>query len=404
MRRYIQKTLLVIVGAVTLVFGYGGVRVSADTCPKGMALDDCQAIIGNWVDWKIPTACTPSSSGGTGSGSTGYDSATPTGADPPEQIYNFLVGKGLSPAATAGIMGNIQEESHFDPANEQMPGAWQDMSSLDVKHGGKGGVGLVQWDGGRRPAYINYARNNGADPKNIVPQLNYIWHELNGGYKESTLVRLQAETDPGQAAYIFHKYYEISSDTPAQIKERMDDAVNLLAKYANKPASGSIAAGCNGGASLSPQCATAAGNARILCAAQRYDTVSYFEGYKGGHQGAAQWHKECPVVGPSCYLDCSGLVNIAVYDVYHTDLDENTEGERAHVGTNWKVISLSEVQAGDIVQPVSSHVEIIDHVQGNKLYTFGAHTDLFEQKDQVGASSYPIDSGFVFYRYIGPGA
>ena len=36
-----------------------------------------------------------------------------------EQIYNFLIGKGLTPAGAAGLMGNLYAESALKPTNLQ---------------------------------------------------------------------------------------------------------------------------------------------------------------------------------------------------------------------------------------------------------------------------------------------
>lgn len=345
-----------------------------------------------------------------------YIDGTPPGSDPEQQIWNFFVYEvHISPAGAAGIMGNIQAESHFDPASEQKPGAWQDMSSQDVNHGGLGGVGLVQWDGGRRPAYINYAKSHGADPKNIVPQLNYIWLELNTNHK-ATLVGgdangthydgIQNATDPGKAALTFHALYEISADGPSKIQGRMSNAVTILAEYQGKANGDAANTSCSGGSNLSPQCSSATGRARIICAAEQYDPISYREDGEedSGHGDVAVWHsKYCKTIGPSCYADCSGLVDIAIYDVYGVSLRENTGGERDHIGTNWEKISFDQLQPGDIMQPNPGHVVIIDHVSGNTLYTFAAHSSSYVQDKQVGAGTYTKASGQLYLRYIGSG-
>lgn len=36
-----------------------------------------------------------------------------------EQIYNFLIGKGMTPAGAAGLMGNLYAESGLKPTNIQ---------------------------------------------------------------------------------------------------------------------------------------------------------------------------------------------------------------------------------------------------------------------------------------------
>lgn len=371
------------------------------------AIDDNQSIVAGFKGATSPTSQSSTTAGGCCSTTalSGDDNAT--------KVYNYFIGKGLSPAAAAGIMGNMQAESHFNATAEQNPGAWEDLSTRNVNEGGKGGVGLVQWDGGRRPAVIKYMESQGltdadfhhATDKLLGTELDYVWKELQGPYVD-TLHAIQKETDAGQAAYDFHKGYEGSSDSPDQIKQnRMDPAETFFKQYSGSTSGGSSGAGCAG---VSPNCTSAQGVAKILCAAKAYDTVSYSESAAGGHLpgGAAAWHKTCPVIGPSCVLDCSGLVNIAVYDAFKVELNENTDGERAAIGKYWKKISFSELQPGDLVQPNTGHVEIVDHVKGKNVYAFAAHTDGVPQPQQVGEWDNDPDvdgPNSLYLHYIGPG-
>lgn len=389
--------------AVVIILGQPAISVFADStnsCDPDMSTLDCQALYGGWQDW-VPDD---------GSGSCGTsDTTTLAGNDNVQKIFNYFIAKGLPAAGTAGIMGNMQAESHFDPSIEQTSGAWEDLSSLNINEGGKGGVGLVQWDGGRRPAVIKYMLSQGltdADfhkpsDKLLGAELDYVWKELNGPYID-TLHTIQKDTDPAQAAFDFHKGYEGSSDSAAQIKQnRMDPAVAIYKQYSGASSGGSCSSGVT-------DCTSASGVAKIICAAKAYDTVSYHE-YVGngddpaGHQGGAAWHTSCPKIGPSCYLDCSGLVNVAVYDAFGVEINENTDSERADIGKYWEKVSVKDLQPGDIMQPNPGHVEIIDHVQGSTLYTFAAHTDNYPQPKQVGPASYPIQSGQLYLHYIGPG-
>lgn len=177
------------------------------------------------------------------------DSSTSlTGSDNIQKIFNFFVQKGLSPAAAAGILGNIQEESHFNPAAEQSPGAWQDMSTASGR-----AIGLVQWDGGRRPNMIRYAQSKNVSPKGLAVQLDYIWLELTGDYKDSTLAPLKTAATPDDAAFIFHKNYEGSADSRSQIQERLNDAVAIFKQYSG---SSPVGGGTTVQASSSGDCNT----------------------------------------------------------------------------------------------------------------------------------------------------
>lgn len=403
-----RRILLCLVMTVSLFIGIVTPVYAGSICADNMSALDCQAIVNGWQNW-VPD------SGNSACGASG--STTLTGSDTIQKIYNYLVAQGITPIAAAGIMGNMQAESHFDPSIEQTPGAWEDMSSLNINQGGKGGVGLVQWDGGRRPNVITYMKGLGltdadfhiASDKLLSAELGYVMHELQTDYKDSTFTPIQAATDPGNAAFIFHKGYEGSSDGPDKIKGRMDNAVSIYGTYGGGAAtvgSTTTTTTPTNCASTSPDCTNVSGVAKILCAAKAYDTVSYSESIAGGHLpgGAVAWHSTCPIVGPSCVLDCSGLVNIAVYDAFGANLSENTDGQRADIGKYWKIVSLAQVQSGDIVQPNPGHVEIIDHVQGGTIYAFAAQTDGVPQPQQVGPQQESTsNSNNLYLHYIGPG-
>jgi hypothetical protein len=112
-----------------------------------------------------------------------------------DTVLAFLQGKGLTPARAAGVAGNLQVESNFDPT------AHNDR---------EGAIGIAQWEGGRRTALDNYARATGGSETDLNTQLNFLWQELqsseNGAYQQ-----LMATSDAGTAAAVFDQYYERSS-------------------------------------------------------------------------------------------------------------------------------------------------------------------------------------------------
>lgn len=80
-------------------------------------------------------------------------------------IYTYLTGKGLSGAQAAGVMGNMQAESGFDPARVE---------------GGTGiGYGLSQWSFGRRSALEASAQQKGVAVSDLAFQLDYLYTESN---------------------------------------------------------------------------------------------------------------------------------------------------------------------------------------------------------------------------------
>jgi hypothetical protein len=108
---------------------------------------------------------------GTGTSDTGDASAAGTisGNGPEEKVWNFLAGQGLTPAAIAGVMGNLKAESGIDPKK--------------LQYGGGPGRGLCQWEthppnGGRWDALLKWAKSAGKDEWAIETQLEWMWKEL----------------------------------------------------------------------------------------------------------------------------------------------------------------------------------------------------------------------------------
>jgi hypothetical protein len=97
--------------------------------------------------------------------------------------YTFFVGKGLTPAQSAGIVGNLMQESNVNP---EEPGG-----------------GIAQWIGSR----WNPDLQTGVPSTDLVNQLNYLWGELNGPYS-GALTALQATSDPTSAAAVISNDYE----------------------------------------------------------------------------------------------------------------------------------------------------------------------------------------------------
>ncbi len=163
---------------------------------------------------------------------------------------------------------------------------------------------------------------------------------------------------------------------------------------------GSTTSGSNGcpNSAGSVNCTTAVGNAKILCEARKYDGIYYR--YGGGHQGFDAFIAGCPDPShppdppgnqptggaaldgglsgnPSpCATDCSSLVSIAVDQAFGHKYMWIVAGNMVGAGAeNWHSIPIEQATAGDIVT-TPEHVEIVDHVAGSTIYTFGSHHTL----------------------------
>ena len=109
-----------------------------------------------------------------------------------QQTIAFFMSKGLTRAQAAGIAGNLQYESGFNPNSV-----------------GDGGTtfGIAQWHQGRGAAMKSWTKANGYATNSFKGQLEYLWHELNNGEKNA-LNKLRATKTPYDAGMAFCKYFE----------------------------------------------------------------------------------------------------------------------------------------------------------------------------------------------------
>lgn len=131
-------------------------------------------------------------------------------------ITAFLQGKGLSPAAIAGIEGNLEVESPgYDPTN----------------HTGDNGTswGIAQWHDSRHIDLQNYAATQGKSWTDLTTQLNFLWRDLSGNYNQpgGLLSKLKSPSiTPAQAAADWSQTYEVNAGGSAK---RQADANQIAA-------------------------------------------------------------------------------------------------------------------------------------------------------------------------------
>ena len=161
-----------------------------------------------------------------GGGNT-YDSETA------RKVWAFFTSKGYSPAATAGILGNMYQESGVNPTS--------------IQNEGKGpAAGIVQWENytsksSRWKSMNDYAVSKGYQWTELTPQLEYVDYELNNGmdywFKRNTnyqnLAAFKAETDPRAAALGFEKAFERAGIVNMDSRYKATDAYYKLYQDSN---------------------------------------------------------------------------------------------------------------------------------------------------------------------------
>lgn len=161
-----------------------------------------------------------------------------------KQVWDFLIGKGMTAFATAGIMGNIRCESNFIPTNlqnsfEKKFGVDDLTYTSQVDEGRRdfidsAGYGLCQWTYyTRKQALLNYAKAQKKSIGDLAMQLEYLWTEMSA--KKSMMKELNAASSVRQASDIFLLQFErpAKKDDPEVQKNRASYGETYFTKYSN---------------------------------------------------------------------------------------------------------------------------------------------------------------------------
>lgn len=118
-------------------------------------------------------------------------------------VWEYLLAQGFTRVQTAGVMGNLRQESNFKTA----------------------GDGIAQWTGARKAAL--YSKPN---PTNIYTQLDFLMEELNGKYAGvRDAIKADSSPDPTNVVVIFQNKFE-KCGICAESK-RIQYARNILASH-----------------------------------------------------------------------------------------------------------------------------------------------------------------------------
>lgn len=130
-----------------------------------------------------------------------------------KKAMEFFQSKGLSAHAAAGIVGNLLQESK--------------LNTKAVGDSGKA-LGIAQWHPDRQKGLKELAKKRGTDIYDLNTQLEYVWQELNGNYKNS-LEGLLRSRNLDEATTIFMRGYERPNEKYANLKARIQFGQSVLA-------------------------------------------------------------------------------------------------------------------------------------------------------------------------------
>lgn len=184
-----------------------------------------------------------------------------TGKTNEEKIWNYLVGKGLSAAGAAGLMGNLYAESALNPKNlqnsyEKKLGYTDATYTAAVDNGSYGnfghdsaGYGLAQWTfWSRKEGLLAFAQATGKSIGDLEMQLDFLLKELTEGYK-GVLGTLKTASDVQTASDSVLLNFERPADQSTAVKnKRAGYGQNYYKKYA-----GTASAPGKGGTSMTEQ-------------------------------------------------------------------------------------------------------------------------------------------------------
>lgn len=134
--------------------------------------------------------------------------SVPTVPSSNRQAYKYLLGKGLSPIAASGVVGNLMQESDLKPTAQD----------------GTGAFGAAQWMGARLRGLNQFALSSGRNSGELSTQLDYLVQEAKD---RGDLQRLTNATTPEEAATIFGRSYERPAERTANWARRQREARNV---------------------------------------------------------------------------------------------------------------------------------------------------------------------------------
>lgn len=351
---------------------------------------------------------------------TRLDLPTLTGKDKEEKIWNFLISpaQGLSPEQAAGVMGNIQKESGFDPTKVE----------TDAANAGKG-YGIVQWTGSRRTALEDAAKQQGVPVSDLAFQLSFMVQESNSREVTSAVAdmglgraganewdTLKQQKTVENAALFWHYDFEQSSDPRQTVEDtRVQPAKAIYANYGGKsaPTVASAVPTPNPSGDAGSGCSQFAGGNLVQTlmayAWPQYHAGDYLEMRPAYATAVQKANSEGRNVGGGIHpgIDCAGFVNTLIIDSGFEPTFNNTgkgdgqgtgeQQERDWMMQHWKKIgtggsiNVADLRPGDVAVTYPGSTVITHHtfIYVGQINGFG---------NQFASASYGEYDGSGYWR------
>ncbi|WP_183095454.1 phage tail tip lysozyme [Nocardioides stalactiti] len=135
--------------------------------------------------------------------------------------FRHLVGKGLTEAQAAGVVGNLVVESNVNPYADQDPGP---------------GRGIAQWsEGARWETLVSFANARNRSPFELTLQLDFLWYEL-ATIPAYGLAELRTASTVRGAAIVFQDEFERCNPTYCHTERRVAEGQEVYDANAALPA------------------------------------------------------------------------------------------------------------------------------------------------------------------------
>ena len=138
------------------------------------------------------------------------------------KAYEYFLQRGLTPNQSAGIVGNLAQESTL-----KLDSGIEEVTDRKDK-----GFGIAQWTFSRRGDLDDFAKTQGTKSSDFNTQLDFIWHELNTTEKRA-LKKLKETNSTTDAAIAFNKSYERSHDSNHPDSKAFTNRIKFANRFAD---------------------------------------------------------------------------------------------------------------------------------------------------------------------------